>query len=143
MAEEDRTFDPTQAQVNRGREQGLGVGQREMDLQRDPGRESSAVDPERTEPFDTDLEAGPGRGRGDGNTASLEGSGAEFGEGTPANVDVHKLGEDDNPEADWGEPADEGAMHSANHTRRGVKTEAERGQGPKTRQATKDQISRR
>jgi hypothetical protein len=34
-------------------------------------------------------------------------------------------------------------MHSANHTRRGVKTEAERGQGAKTRQMNKDIVSRR
>jgi hypothetical protein len=36
MADEDRSFDPSQTQVNRGREQGLGVGQRELSRQRDP-----------------------------------------------------------------------------------------------------------
>lgn len=49
----------------------------------------------------------------------------------------------DNPQEDWGEPADEGAAYSANHARRGVKAEALRGPGKKTRAATKDTISRR
>jgi hypothetical protein len=49
----------------------------------------------------------------------------------------------ENPQEDWGEPADEGAAYSANHTRRGVKSAALSGQGKKTRAATKDQISRR
>jgi hypothetical protein len=96
MADEDRTFDPTKTQVNRGREQGLGMGQRELDAQGDPAGNAPARD-----------------------------------------------GVSENPEEDWGEPADEGATYSANHTTRGVKTDAERGPGPKTRAATKDQISRR
>jgi hypothetical protein len=49
----------------------------------------------------------------------------------------------DNPEEDWGEPADPGTAYSVNHTRRGQKTDAERGPGRKTRAATKDTISRR
>jgi len=49
----------------------------------------------------------------------------------------------DNPQEDWGEPADEGAAYSANHTRRGEKAAALRSQGRKTRAATKDTISRR
>jgi hypothetical protein len=49
----------------------------------------------------------------------------------------------DNPQEDWGEPADEGAAYSANRTRRGEKAAALRGQGKLTRQATKDAISRR
>jgi hypothetical protein len=49
----------------------------------------------------------------------------------------------DNPQEDWGEPADEGAAYSANHATRGAKTDADRGQGRKTRAAAKDQISRR
>ena len=48
-----------------------------------------------------------------------------------------------NPQEDWGEPADEGAAYSANHTRRGEKAAALRSQGRKTRAATKDTISRR
>ncbi|MFI4964002.1 MAG: hypothetical protein ACHP9T_01425 [Caulobacterales bacterium] len=97
MADEDRTFDPTPAaQVNRGREQGLGMGQRELDAQDDPAGNAPALD-----------------------------------------------GVSENPQEDWGEPADEGAAYSANHATRGEKTDAERGPGPKTRQASKDQISRR
>jgi hypothetical protein len=49
----------------------------------------------------------------------------------------------DNPQEDWGEPADEGAAYSANHALRGAKSDAERSQGAKTRKATKDAISRR
>jgi hypothetical protein len=142
MAEEDRTFDPTTPQVNRGREQGLGMGQKELDRQRDPSGETTAVDPERTQPFDTDVEAGPGEPLDDRNAAGLGGA-EPLGEGTPANVDIHDTGEPDNPEDDWGAAVDEGALHGANHTRRPVKTEAERGQGPRTRQANKDIVSRR
>jgi len=67
----------------------------------------------------------------------------ELGEGTPANVDVHKLGQSDRPEESWGEPPDAEAQYGSNHTTRPERTEALRGQGAKTRQATKDQISRR
>jgi|SRR5712671_5207329 len=49
----------------------------------------------------------------------------------------------DNPQEDWGEPADPGTAYSINHTRRGQKSDAERGPGRKTRAATKDAISRR
>jgi hypothetical protein len=41
------------------------------------------------------------------------------------------------------QPGDEGAVLHANHGTRGEKSDAERGPGPKTRQATKDAISRR
>ena len=97
MADEDPIFDDiaasNSAQVTRGLEQGLGVGQRELNAQREP-----AIDPPLLE---------------------------------------------DNPENDWGEPADEGAAYSANHANRGAKTDADRAQGSKTRTATKDAISRR
>ena len=66
-----------------------------------------------------------------------------LGEGTPAGVDIHDLGQSDRPEQDWGESADEGAQFSTNHTRRPVKTEADRGQGKKTRAAQKATVSRR
>ena len=36
MADEERTFSPNETDTNRGREQGLGVGQRELDLQGEP-----------------------------------------------------------------------------------------------------------
>jgi hypothetical protein len=157
MADEDRSFAPNTVQANRARTQGLGVGQKELDLQRDPSREEHAIDPHRTEPFDTRLEAGPplehtpqvlaGEEAPPATTEAAADEEAEdkpwLGEGTPPNVDVHDLGDQDTPEDDWGEPAGEGALHGANHTRRPTKTEAERGQGAKTRQHTKDIISRR
>lgn len=159
MADEDRTFSPSDVEATRARMQGLGVGQKEMSQQRDPNREEHATDPGRTEGFDPNLQSGPpmehtpqilagGRvepGGGDAETPRGDGldDGAWLGEGTPANVDVHKLGERDTPENDWGEPADEGAVHGSNHTRRPDRTEAERGQGAKTRAHSKDIISRR
>lgn len=158
MADEDRTFQPRQAEVNRSRQQGLGVGQTEMDLQRDPDRELSATDPERTEPFLSNDESGApnvmgrsdgggdqgaDRGQDDDRNAAGVGGGTALGEGTPANVDIHKLGQDDKPEADWGDEVEEDATFSSTNTRRGIRTEAERGQGAKTRAANKDQVSRR
>src|ERR1700761_1412802 len=56
MADEDRSFAPKTVQANRARTQGLGVGQEEMNLQRDPDRETFATDPQRTEPFDQSLD---------------------------------------------------------------------------------------
>jgi hypothetical protein len=67
----------------------------------------------------------------------------DLGEGTPAGVDVHDLGQQDKPQQEWGPEADEEALFSSNHTRRPVRTEAERGQGAKTRKRNKDIISRR
>lgn len=66
-----------------------------------------------------------------------------LGDGLPTNVDPHDLGEADNPQADWGEATDGAAVHGANHTRRPLKTEAERGQGARTRKLNKDIVSRR
>lgn len=142
MADENRSFDPSPQQANRSVEQGLGVGQKAMDAQRDPNRDQQATDPGRTEPFDKDKGIGQGGDLGDRNAAGINGR-EELGTGTPASVDIHDLDQADKPEEDWGEPADEGTMHSRTNTRRGVKTEAERGQGPKTRSAQKDQVSRR
>ena len=51
-------------------------------------------------------------------------------------------GVSENPQEDWGEPI-EGAAYSANHATRGARSDEERGPGPKTRKAAKDQISRR
>ena len=45
------------------------------------------------------------------------------GASTPANVDIHDTGQADNPQAEWGEPADEGAVFSSNNTRKGVRTD--------------------
>ena len=148
MAEDDRTFRTSTPAANRAEQQGLGVGQREMDAQGSPNREQTATDPQRLEPFDTDggptSGEAPGEGRSfDDRNAAGMGDAGDLGASTPAGVDIHDIGQDDSPEQDWGDESDEGMAHSANHTRRGVKTEAERGQGAKTRQANKDIISRR
>ena len=57
-------------------------------------------------------------------------------------VDPHDLSEADNPQLDWGE-SETGALHGQTHTRRPIKTEAKRGQGPKTRLLNKDIVSGR
>ena len=67
----------------------------------------------------------------------------QLGEGTPANVDIHKLGQSDRPEEEWGEAPGAEAQYGSNHTRRGLGAETDRLQGAKTRRASKDQISRR
>ena len=97
MADEDRTFSPSQTGASRTREQGNGVGQREMDLQRDPNR--------------------------------------------PQGADQYDFDGADNPQEDGGDPSME-AQTGGNHTRRPDRTEAMRGQGPKTREAQKAEINR-
>lgn len=82
----------------------------------------------------------PNLGRNEAGIDAVEG---DLGAGTPPNVDIHNLGQEDNPEEDWGEPADEGATFSSNRTNRGGRTELERGQGAKTRAHNKDIVSRR
>lgn len=159
----DRTFTTDEAHANRARTQGLGLGQSEMNAQRDPSRREGATNPEQRS-FDTDMEAptnadrpgeadfglegrerqSAGEAQDAGrNAADLDDVRGDLGAGTPPNVDVHKLGQDDRPQEDWGDPPDEGAVFSSNHTRRAERTEAERSQGAKTRQANKDIVSRR
>ena len=156
MAEDDRTFRTSTPAANRAEMQGLGVGQKELNAQRSPNRSEYATDPDRTEPFDTELQVGPrgerpdrpaaapaeDRALDDRDAAGIEDAG-DLGASTPAGVDIHDVGQDDSPEQDWGEAMGEGALHSANHARRVVKTEAERGQGKRTRQLNKDIVSRR
>lgn len=77
------------------------------------------------------------------NQTPARGFDGDLGQGTPPNVDIHKLGQKDRPQEAWGEPADEGAVFSSNHSRRGEPNEAQRAQGSKTRAAQKDQLSRR
>lgn len=36
-ASREKDYDPSKTEATRGREQGLGVGQRDLDFQRDPG----------------------------------------------------------------------------------------------------------
>jgi len=84
----------------------------------------------------------PGAALDDRNAAGLRQAG-DLGASTPPGVDVHKLGQPDQPQQDWGSTAGEAAVFSANHSRRGVRTEAERSQGAKTRRLNKDIVSRR
>jgi hypothetical protein len=97
MAEEDRTFSPNQVEADRTRMQGNGVGQRELDLQRDPSG--------------------------------------------PQGADQYDFDGDDNPQEDGGDPAGAAQM-GRDHTRRPDRTEAMRGQGPKTREAQKAEINK-
>ena len=50
------TFSTDPAQANRGRMQGLGEGQREMDAGRDPNRDQAATNPEQRS-FQGDMQA--------------------------------------------------------------------------------------
>jgi hypothetical protein len=100
------------------------------------GAQAEAPEGERRDGWGLD----PNLGR---DEAGLGDVGGDLGAGTPANVDMHKLGQEDRPQEDWGEPADEGTTFSSNHTRRGERLDAERGQGAKTRAANKDIVSRR
>lgn len=157
------TFSTDPAEANRGRTQGLGEGQREMDAGRDPNRDQAATNPEQRS-FQGDMQAptnadrpaaadfesrdaaegsGPDAGLDDRNAAGMDDVRGDLGAGTPPNVDVHKLGQEDKPQEDWGEAAPEGAVFSSTNIRRGEATEAQRGQGSKTRTANKDIVSRR
>jgi hypothetical protein len=170
MAEDPSTYQPSTTEVNRARAQGNGVGQQDMDMQVDPDRVTDATEPQRTQGWDNDPpslgEDRPseadfsGQDVGESRTFAREssedgdadpdigrdeagvGDAGMLGAGTPANVDIHNIGEQDNPEAEWGEPLT-GAVHSSNNTRVGVRTEAQRGQGPRTRQMNKDIVSKR
>ena len=58
MADETRSFDPNPVETNRGREQGLGVGQRELEAQRDPDQLPQT--PLELDNEDEDLRSEPG-----------------------------------------------------------------------------------
>lgn len=111
MPDNPQSYSPTSQEASRARQQGAGVGQRDLDRQEDAGRPEG-------EPKSFDRDPDP---------AMI---------GTPANVDAHNFEDRDNPQLDWGE-AGADAVHSATHSRRPVKTEAERGQGAKTRARNK------
>jgi len=92
MPKSSKTFDPGTVETNRARQQGLGMGARELDRQQDPQVYDDAIDDE-----------------------------------------VERLSpEDDGPPTT--------AQHGENHTRRPIRTEALRGQGPKTRAANKERV---
>lgn len=96
MADEPKTFKPGTAETNRARQQGLGMGARELDAQRDPQLANDGIENE-------------------------------------IDDEVERLSPDDD-----GPPT--GALHGENHTRRPIKTEADRGQGPKTRAANREKV---
>jgi len=170
MANEKRGSAPDAVSATRAQTQGLGVGQEELDAQRVADQDLQAIDPQRTEPFDQSLDGAtnadrpggadfsgqePGDVRAQGErrdfrSDDLPGEGADddvAGDATAdlalGGVDARNLGQRDNPQEDWGQPAGDGATFSSNHSRRAARVEAERAQGSKTRQATKDIISRR
>lgn len=137
MADDSRSFDPDTTQSNRTRQQGGGLGQREMDQQRDPDRETDAPQAQprqqqRAQDARPDPKAAISRRDGTRleprNAAGMGDTGGDLGAGTPANVDVHDIGQDDNPQAEWGEDTGGAAVHSAS---RGDRSPDER-QGPKT-----------
>ncbi len=61
-AASDRTFNPSLQQVNRSREQGLGIGEQEMDTQRDPDRAITFEQYGAGEGSQRDLSPEPGGG---------------------------------------------------------------------------------
>lgn len=142
---EPRTFASDTVAANRARTQGLGVGQQELNAQRDPNRDLSATLPDRPEPFEAPPE--PGEEAADAGADSSARREEQLGlfpdqatVGTPPSVDPVEFEDGDPEQLDWGEPL-EGATHGQNHTRRPEKTEAERGQGAKTRQRNKEIVS--
>ena len=58
MADETPTFDPATIEANRGREQGLGMGQRDLEAQRDPDQLPQT--PLELDNDDEDLRSEPG-----------------------------------------------------------------------------------
>jgi hypothetical protein len=117
MADEHRSFDRKAVQANRAGVQDVGA------------QPSPQVE-------------GPGEHLDDRNAAGL-GDAGDLGAGTPANVDVHKLGQTDRPQEAWGEPAGEAATFSSNNSRKGLHADGDAGQGAKTRRLNKDTVSRR
>ena len=66
--DKDATYDPSEVEATRARSQGIGVGQRDMDRQRDPVREPPSF--QSTEEFDAapDEPASGGTGTGPRDT---------------------------------------------------------------------------
>jgi hypothetical protein len=57
MAEQDRSFSTNEVEANRAARQGLGVGQREIDAERDPGEAAPGEDLAAAAEDDDALEA--------------------------------------------------------------------------------------
>ena len=55
MAEDDRTFRTSTPEANRAEQQGLGVGQRELDAQADPGEDTNPTFDEIEDDLDDEV----------------------------------------------------------------------------------------
>src|SRR5579884_1633827 len=110
MADNDRTFSTSTPEANRAEQQGLGVGQKELNAQRTANPDHQATEPGRTAPFDAESGrvAPEERAIDDRDAAGIGDGGGDLGAGTPAGVDIHDAGQEDAPEEDWGEAADKG-----------------------------------
>jgi hypothetical protein len=84
MAENPRSFSPTQVEANRTRQQGGGVGQRELSRQRDAGETlDPAIDPNQAElDFGADDLESEGSHQGIGHRADKAPSDREHGKKT-------------------------------------------------------------
>jgi hypothetical protein len=135
--EDDRSSAQRTVSANRAQEQGLGLGQRELNSQRVANPELSATDPERPEPFDESLDRTTNADRPDqADFAGQEPGDVQSGGArdfrsfdTPNDEDYDTLGE-----------LDADLPPTSN---RAIRTEADRTQGAKTRQLNKDIVSRR
>ena len=83
MAEDPRSFSPTQVDANRTRQQGGGVGQRELSAQRDANETEDATvpDPNGVDDLEAALEA-EGDHQGTGHRADAAPSDREHGRKT-------------------------------------------------------------
>ena len=61
----EETYDPTTVEVDRAREQGLGVGERDLQRQRDPGDGLSPEEQRTGVDADDEEDTGDGFGRAD------------------------------------------------------------------------------
>ena len=130
------SYSPSKQEANRARQQGAGMGQRDLEAQEDPG--APAGEPKSFSPEPDEPPRGE-RAQAAEPEALDAGPDPEW-RGTPANVDPHDFEDGDSPQLDWGE-SEPGAIHGQTHTRRPVKTEASRGQGRKTRARNKQIVS--
>jgi hypothetical protein len=79
-AASDRTYDPSQAEVNRGNRQGLGVGQTELNLQRDPDRmpgDQSGAGDDHARDLSSESGGGPARPKSGSEGAQTSGQTGE------------------------------------------------------------------
>ena len=135
--EEDRSSAQRTVSANRAQEQGLGLGQRELNSQRVANPDLIATDPGRPEPFDESLERTTNADR----PAQADFSGQEPGEvqsGGARDFRSFDLPDDDDYDTLGDLDADMPATSS-----RAARPEPDRSQGAKTRKLNKDIVSRR